>query len=124
MVREERREENRVFSFLPGLRAEEMGQGMRRRKKRTGIGLIAFFVLSICGIVAYKKIGLEAERDSLMMKKSNLEARIREEEERRTDIKNYEAYVQTKKYIEEIAREKLGLVYDYEILFEKEEKKE
>jgi cell division protein FtsB len=109
---------------LPELRAEEMGQGMRRRKKRTGIGLIAFFVLSICGIVAYKKIGLEAERDSLMMKKSNLEARIREEEERRTDIKNYEAYVQTKKYIEEIAREKLGLVYDYEILFEKEEKKQ
>ncbi len=124
MVREERREENRFFSFLPELRAEEMGQGMRRRKKRTGIGLIAFFVLSICGIVAYKKIGLEAERDSLMMKKSNLEARIREEEERRTDIKNYEAYVQTKKYIEEIAREKLGLVYDYEILFEKEEKKQ
>ncbi len=94
---------------------------MSRRKKRTGIGIIAFFVLSICGIVAYKKIGLEDERDSLLERKASLESRMKEEEERRTDIKNYEAYVQTKKYIEEVAREKLGLVYDYEILFEREE---
>lgn len=94
---------------------------MRRRKKRTGIGIISFFVLSICGIVAYRKVGLEEKKETLAEQKSNLESRIKEEEDRRTDIKNYEAYVQTKKYIEEIAREKLGLVYDYEILFEREE---
>ncbi len=94
---------------------------MRRRKKRTGIGIIAFFVLSICGIVAYRKVGLEEKKESLAVQKSNLESRIKEEEDRKTNIKNYEAYVQTKKYIEEIAREKLGLVYDYEILFEREE---
>ncbi len=93
-----------------------------RRRKRTGIGIIAFFVLSICGIVAYGKVDLEKEKRTLMAKRSNLESLIREEEERRTDIKNYEAYVQTKKYVEEIAREKLGLVYDYEILFKREEK--
>jgi cell division protein DivIC len=93
---------------------------MKRRKNRTGIGITAFVVLSICGIVAYGKVNLEKQRDSLTMKKEGLESRIKEEEERKTDIKNYEAYVQTKKYIEEIAREKLGLVYDYEILFERE----
>lgn len=93
---------------------------MKRRKNRTGIGITAFVVLSICGIVAYGKVDLEKQRDSLAVKKEGLESRIKEEEDRKTDIKNYEAYVQTKKYIEQIAREKLGLVYDYEILFERE----
>ncbi len=94
---------------------------MKRRKNRTGIGIIAFVVLCICGIVAYGKLSLEKQRDTLAAKKATLESQIKDEEERQTDIKNYEAYVQTKKYIEQIAREKLGLVYEYEILFEREE---
>ena len=32
----------------------------------------------------------------------------------------YETYTQTKKYIEEVARDKLGLVYEGEILFKDE----
>lgn len=94
---------------------------MRRKKKRTGIGIIAFIVLTICGIVAYGKIGLEKTKASLEKKKSGLESQINDENDRALNIRNFEAYVQTKKYIEEVAREKLGLVYDYEILFEREE---
>ncbi len=94
---------------------------MRRRKTRTGIGIIAFVVLNICGIVAYGKIDLEKRVSSLSDKKSRLETRIQEETDRKTDISNYEAYVQTKRYIEEIARQKLGLVYEFEILLERKE---
>ncbi|HKL98955.1 MAG TPA: hypothetical protein VJZ06_03475 [Mobilitalea sp.] len=93
---------------------------MKRRKKRTGIGIIAFVVLCICGIVAYGKIKLEEQKDHLDVKIESLDLLLLEEDDRRIAIKNLEAYVQTKKYVEEIAREKLGLVYDYEILFEKE----
>ncbi|HKL80396.1 MAG TPA: hypothetical protein VJ888_08175 [Mobilitalea sp.] len=94
---------------------------MKRRKKRTGIGIIAFVVLCICGIVAFGKIKLEEQKDDLDVKIENLDLLLLEEDDRRIAIKNLEAYVQTKKYIEEIAREKLGLVYDYEILFERED---
>ena len=94
---------------------------MRRRKKRTGIGIIAFIVLSICGIVAYGKVDLEKRKTSLEKQRSGLESQINDEKDRAIDIRNFEAYVQTKKYIEEVAREKLGLVYDYEILFERKE---
>lgn len=97
---------------------------MRRRKKRTGIGIIAFIVLTICGIVAYGKVGLEKTRSSLEKQKAELESQINDEKDRALDIRNLKAYVQTKKYIEEVAREKLGLVYDYEILFEREEQEE
>lgn len=93
----------------------------RRRRKRTGIGIIAFVVLCVCGIVAYGKINLEKQRDAYTKELEDLDSKTRGEEERRTDIKNMKAYVTTKKYIEQIAREKLGLVYEYEIIFNKEE---
>lgn len=93
----------------------------RRRKNRTGIGIIAFVVLCICGIVAYGKTNLDAQMKDNTKKKEHLQQQIIEEEERKTDLKNLEAYVQTKKYIEEVAREKLGLVYEYEIIFKAEE---
>ena len=69
------------------------------------------------GIVAFGKIKLEDRKKDLEAKIKTLELQTKEEQERAIDIKNLEAYVQTRKYIEQIAREKLGLVYDYEIIF-------
>lgn len=93
----------------------------RNKKKKTGIGIISFVVLIIFGIVSYRKVGLEALGANYEQKKVKLEAQIKEQEERTTNIENLEVYVQTKRYIEDIAREKLGLVYDYEIIFKPEE---
>jgi cell division protein DivIC len=93
----------------------------RVRRKGTGFGIIAFVVLCICLTVAYGKAGLEKQLNSNNKKLDELDLKIQEQVERKTSIKNLEAYVKTKRYIEEIAREKLGLVYEYEIIFEKEE---
>jgi len=93
----------------------------RRRKKGTGIGIIVFVVLILFGIIAYKKIDLEKRGVQAKQKIENLEARMKEEEERAEEIKNLEAYVQTKRYIEDVAREKLGLVYEDEIILQQEE---
>lgn len=90
-------------------------------KSRTGIGIISFVVLILCGIVAYKKVGLEEHSAEAKLKINKLEVQLDEQEDRATDIKNMEAYVQTKRYIEDIAREKLGLVYEDEIIFKAEE---
>ena len=41
-----------------------------------------------------------------------------EQEEKRTEeLKQFETYTKTKKYAEEVARDKLGFVYDNEIIF-------
>ena len=93
----------------------------RKNKKGTGTGIIVFVVLCIFGIVAFGKFKLEDEKKVLDTKKKSLETQINDEKERAIDIKNLEAYVQTKKYIEQIAREKLGLVYEYEIIFKEED---
>ena len=46
-----------------------------------------------------------------------LEAEIVKEEQRAEDIEEYRQYTKTREYIEEVAREKLGLVYDGEVIF-------
>jgi cell division protein DivIC len=96
---------------------------MRRKNNNgTGTGIIVFVVLCIFGIVAFGKVKLEDKKSNLDITMKNLEVQINNEKERAIDIKNLEAYVQTKKYIEQIAREKLGLVYDYEIIFKEDNK--
>lgn len=95
---------------------------MRRRyKKRTGIGVIAFVVLILFGIVSYGRIGLEEENKDAKLTIERLDAQINEQKERAIDIKNLKAYVQTKRYIEDMAREKLGLVYEDEVILKSEE---
>lgn len=42
---------------------------------------------------------------------------IEAEQARTKEIEEYEKYTQTKKYVEEIAKSKLGLVYEGEIIF-------
>jgi len=96
---------------------------VKRSKKGTGTGIIIFVVLCIFGVVAFGKVRLEDKKNDLSVKMSTLEKQIEEENERSEEIKNLEAYVQTKKYIEKIAREKLGLVYKDEIILKEEDKK-
>lgn len=95
----------------------------RRRKSGTGIGIIAFVVFTFCGIIAYSKVDLIKRQEQLESKKKILDSQIQEEDEREIEYENLKAYVQTKKYVEEVAREKLGLVYEDEILFKKNEEK-
>ncbi|MCI9333955.1 MAG: hypothetical protein HFI98_04245 [Lachnospiraceae bacterium] len=42
------------------------------------------------------------------------------EQKRAQEIDEFEKYTHTKKYVEEVARDKLGLVYEGEILFKNE----
>ncbi len=96
-------------------------QGTKKRKKRAGLKTITVMVLIICGIVTYSRTQLDDEAAELARQIESLNRQIDEEEARTAEIEEERAYVQTKKYIEEMAREKLGLVYPDEIIFEEEE---
>ncbi|BCK01670.1 FtsB family cell division protein [Anaerocolumna chitinilytica] len=97
------------------------GYRRRRRKRRTGLILTACMVLSICGIVTYKQQELNLVEAKADQKIEQLNTQIKDENKRAEDIEEKKAYVQTKKYIEEMAREKFGLVYKDEIIFKSEE---
>ncbi len=93
----------------------------KRKKRRTGLGITALMVLLICGIVVYKRQELSKSNVRIEAKIKELQEDIKDAEEEAKDIKKKKAYVQTQEFIEEMAREKLGLVYKDEIIFKTED---
>lgn len=74
--------------------------------------LIAFVVvMSVQIIKVYQKDQEYAERQA------ELEAQLEEETARQQELEEYEAYTKSDEYIEDVAKSKLGLAYDNEIIF-------
>jgi cell division protein DivIC len=93
----------------------------KRRGRRTGLGLIVIIVLIVCGIVTYKRQELDLANAKSTSRIAELNNEIKSAKEEAQEIQEMKAYVQTLKYIEEMAREKLGLVYKDEIIFKSED---
>ena len=100
---------------------------MARRKKRTSrrkrisrftvFGIIVLSVV-ICGTMAYKYSVLKTQEKEYSRQLAGLKKEKKEADKRAEELKEYEEYVKTDEYVEEVAREKLGLVYKDEIIFE------
>ena len=88
------------------MREAKRSRSIRKRKERLGnrmalVGII-FVVISLAVVVNFRGSSLREKDLSYQRREQSLE------EER--------IYVQTKEYIEKVAKEKLGLVYPDEIL--------
>lgn len=92
----------------------------KRRQNRTGMLLVTTVVVMMLIVVTVKGIELTEKRAAYMAKEEALMQQIEAEQARTEEIKEYEKYTQTKKYVEEIAKNKLGLVYEGEIIFKDE----
>lgn len=99
-------------------KAQKLASKEKKAKRRTGVGVMLFCILLVCGIVGYRRIALEEQRLDYAQQKVELEQEKKQLEKEAEQIEEHKAYVQTKSYIEEVAREKLGLVYEDEIIFE------
>lgn len=93
----------------------------KKKKRRTGFGLIALFVMVICGVVAYRRVLLEQEQVQAAAAYEAASAAYEKETDREEELEELKVYTQTKKFIEDMAREKFGLVYENEIIFQPEE---
>ncbi len=91
----------------------------KRRQNRLGMILVSMVVLMLLGVITLNSLELRATSESYLSQKEDLLSKIEDEKMRTEEIEEYEKYTQTKKYIEEIAKDKLGLVYDNEIIFKK-----
>ncbi|MCR5154064.1 MAG: septum formation initiator family protein [Lachnospiraceae bacterium] len=94
------------------------------RKKRTGLPIIAAVVLFVFVFFTYKGTQLEKEKETLLQEQSELTEELEDEKERKDRLLDFEKYMQTLNYIEDIAREKLGLVKKDEIIYKIKEKEE
>ncbi|RDU24489.1 septum formation initiator family protein [Anaerosacchariphilus polymeriproducens] len=92
----------------------------RRSSNRFGMLSITVVVLLLLFVITVKSIKLHQQNKDYSAKEEYLLAKIDEESDRKKDLKEQEEYSKTKKYIEDIAKSKLGLVYENEIIFKSE----
>ncbi|SHN60551.1 Cell division protein FtsB [Butyrivibrio hungatei DSM 14810] len=94
----------------------------RRSQNRAGVIWASFVVLILVTVVSIKSVGLMKKAKDYEAKEAALQQQIEQEMARSEEIAEFERYTQTRKYIEDTAREKLGLVYPGEIIFKNEDK--
>ncbi len=101
-----------------------MATKMNRKKRfRRHLGSLAIVgvVILLLVFVSIGSLSLRVSNEKKQERIEELEKQIAEEEEKAEELEEYGKYVQTKKYAEEVAKEKLGLVYEDEIIFKAED---
>ncbi|MCH5268626.1 MAG: septum formation initiator family protein [Lachnospiraceae bacterium] len=93
----------------------------KRLNPYTKAGII-IFCLVLCGTVAYKTITLREQSSAYDKQIEQLKEQRSDLKEEQQEIKEFKKRVNTDSYVEEVAREKLGLVHEGEIIFRPEEK--
>ncbi len=100
--------------------ARQQAAHRRKANNRASVIMIVAVVLMITIVVMVKCAELDAKAAEYDAIEKQLEDQIAEQEARTEELVEYEKYTQTMKYIEDVAKSKLGLVYEGEIIFRQE----
>lgn len=88
------------------------------RKNRRSVWMVSLVIMLLGMIVLGCGVSLKEKNKVYQAKEEELRLLIEAEEERSAKIDALKEYVETDEYIEMVAKEKLGLAYENEILFE------
>ena len=92
----------------------------KRHQNRFSMFLVSLVVLMIMVVVAVRSVELQQKIEGYDTQIASLNAQIEAENARAEEIEEYRKYTQTKAYVEEVAKDKVGLVYEGEILFKED----
>lgn len=92
----------------------------KRSQNRFSMFLVSLVVILITIVVAVKSVELKQKLSTYEAKEQQLNTQLDAEQQRAEEIEEFRTYTQTKRYAEEVAKDKLGLVYEGEILFKEE----
>ena len=94
---------------------------LREKRKHLGSWAILLVVLAVFAVSTIGGIRLRQRNRSYEAREEALQEEITAEEGRAEEIEDLEAYKKTKKYVDDVAKDKLGLVYEDEIIFKADE---
>ncbi len=86
------------------------------RNKRSMLAVSAVIAL-LMAVVSVNAMSLHEKDRTYQAQEIELKKQIEEEKERSVQIDELEKYVGTDEYVEEVAKDKLGLVNENEIIF-------
>ncbi len=103
-----------------------MSMRRSKRKRRDGGNTLALVgIMLVVGSLAVainvRAAGLQTKNHEYQVRQEILSRQVEQEEERAKQLEEKRIFVQTKQYIEQVAKEKLGLVNPDEILLKPEE---
>ena len=100
---------------------------MRKKKQRMqkpnriGIKISTTVVVILFAVLSYKTVTLHQKASEYQATLDQYQKDVEKLEQDRQEIEEQKEYVQSDAYVEELAREKLGLVYKDEVIFEADE---
>lgn len=92
----------------------------RKRQNKVSVILITIVLVLLIIVVSVGKHNIKEKQAEYSKREAELTEQIEAEKERSEEIEQYGKYTKTKKYAEEVAKEKLGLVNEDEIVFKEE----
>lgn len=96
---------------------------MAKRKRRRGDGnragktCISMILLAFVAVMSIQIIKIYKKDQAYAAIQQQREQELKEEEERKIELEEYEKDVNSQEAIEDTARDKLGLLYEDEIIF-------
>lgn len=93
----------------------------RRHQNRFSMVLVAVVVLLVTAAVGVSTVEMNELLDTYRAQEESLQEQLGEAEARADEIEEYRIHTQTKAFVEEVAKEKLGLVYPGEKVFRQED---
>ena len=103
---------------MAGVKKNRKGKSDGLRKNRRSVWMISLVIILLGAVVLGCGVSLKAKNEAYLAKEEELRLQIEAEQERSEEIDELKEYVETDEYIEMVAKEKLGLTYENEILFE------
>lgn len=94
----------------------------KRQKQSAVLGIVlAFALVIILGTAIWTgKRNLSKKNIENKARLEQLQQDLQEQQDRAEQIAEYKKYVQTKKFAEEVAKEKFGMIYPDELVFKPE----
>ncbi len=98
-------------------------RNMRKGKKQSKLGILLIIaaLMLVSVVTTVRAYNLHAKADELTVTERQLQTELTNVKQKKTDLEQQQKYMKTKKYIEDEAKDKLGLVYPDEIVIKPRE---
>ena len=94
-----------------------MSKRTKRRRQNNGMISISLIVLVFLVVMGVQIVKLKEQEKNYAKQESQLKEQLAGETQRAEELSVLEKYMQTTSYIEDVAKNKLGLVYENEIIY-------
>ena len=86
----------------------------QNKTARIFVRLILIVFMAVMSVQIYT---VRNKQQEYVIKQAKLEEQLKKEQERKAELEEYKEYIESQDYVEDVAKSKLGLLYENEIVF-------